>query len=117
METTLVSRLPERVQPEETGLGNLVVEGVSKRFDARRKRIQALEDINLKVSAGQFVCLVGPSGCGKSTLLDIMAGLTKPDRGHVMADDRPVTGPGRHRLVMFQESALFPWLDVFGHVM
>jgi NitT/TauT family transport system ATP-binding protein len=58
-----------------------------------------------------------PSGCGKTTLLDIMAGLTKPDRGRVLADDQLVEGPGRHRLVMFQESALFPWLDVFGNVM
>jgi NitT/TauT family transport system ATP-binding protein len=46
-----------------------------------------------------------------------MAGLTKPDEGRVFADDQLVEGPGRHRLVMFQESALFPWLDVFGNVM
>ncbi|MBV8096666.1 MAG: ABC transporter ATP-binding protein [Acetobacteraceae bacterium] len=118
MDTKLASRLPEQSAPDDTGPGNLVVEGVSKWFETRRHgRVQALEDINLNIKAGQFVCFVGPSGCGKSTLLDIMAGLTKPDRGHVMADDQPVTGPGRHRLVMFQESALFPWLDVFGNVM
>jgi NitT/TauT family transport system ATP-binding protein len=50
-------------------------------------------------------------------LLDIIAGLTKPDAGRVLADDQPVEGPGRHRLVMFQESALFPWLTAFGNVM
>jgi len=60
---------------------------------------------------------VGPSGCGKSTLLDIIAGLTRADRGRVTADGEVVTGPRRHRLVMFQESALFPWLSVFGNVM
>ena len=55
-------------------------------------------------------------GCGKSTPLDIVAGLTMPDSGRVLADDQVVAGPGRHRLVMFQESALFPWLTVFGNV-
>ncbi len=79
--------------------------------------MQALDNVSLDVAEGEFVCLVGPSGCGKSTLLDIIAGLTKPDTGQVLADDEPVAGPGRHRLVMFQESALFPWLDVMGNVM
>ena len=95
----------------------LVVEGVSKWFRARKADVHALDDVNIEVTEGEVVCLVGPSGCGKSTLLDIIAGLTKPDRGRVLADGRPVEGPGRQRLVMFQESALFPWLDVFGNVM
>ena len=95
----------------------LLVEGVSKRFRTKRSDVQALDDINLRVAQGEFVCLVGPSGCGKSTLLDIMAGLTKPDRGRVLADNQLVEGPGRHRLVMFQESALFPWLNVLGNVL
>jgi len=82
-----------------------------------RADVQALDNINLAVGEGEFVCLVGPSGCGKSTLLDVIAGLTKPDQGCVLADDQVVAGPGRHRLVMFQESALFPWLNVFGNVM
>ena len=91
---------------------------VSKRLrDETRRWFSALEDVSLEVAAGDFVCLVGPSGCGKSTLLDIMAGLTTPDAGRVAADGEPVAGPGRQRLVMFQESALFPWLDVFGNVM
>jgi NitT/TauT family transport system ATP-binding protein len=95
----------------------LVVEGVSKWFRTPRATVQALNHIDLRVEEGEFVCLVGPSGCGKSTLLDIIAGLTKPDEGRVLADDQLVEGPGRHRLVMFQESALFPWLNVFSNVM
>jgi NitT/TauT family transport system ATP-binding protein len=95
----------------------LVVEHVSKSFHSTRADVEALSDVNLQIVEGEFICLVGPSGCGKSTLLDIIAGLTTPDKGQVLADDQPVKGPGRHRLVMFQESALFPWLTVFGNVM
>jgi NitT/TauT family transport system ATP-binding protein len=97
--------------------GQLAVDGVSKWFRTSRAPVHALDNITLTVAAGEFLCLVGPSGCGKSTLLDIIAGLTAPDSGNVFADGQPVGGPGRHRLVMFQESALFPWLDVFGNVM
>jgi NitT/TauT family transport system ATP-binding protein len=95
----------------------LVVDGVSKWFKNDRTTVHALDNVSLNVAEGEFVCLVGPSGCGKSTLLDIIAGLTKPTEGRVLADDLPVEGPGRHRLVMFQESALFPWLTVLGNVM
>jgi NitT/TauT family transport system ATP-binding protein len=95
----------------------LHVEGVTKWFRTPRSSVHALEDVSLEVAEGEFLCLVGPSGCGKSTLLDIIAGLTKPDTGRVLADGQPVDGPGRHRLVMFQESALFPWLDALGNVM
>jgi len=94
----------------------LVVEHVSKWFRTPRASVQALDNIDLTVGEGEFICLVGPSGCGKSTLLDIIAGLTTPDEGRVLADDQVVAGPGRHRLVMFQDSALFPWLTVFGNV-
>jgi NitT/TauT family transport system ATP-binding protein len=95
----------------------LAVEDVSKWFRTTRQTVHALDHISLEISEGEFVCLVGPSGCGKSTLLDIIAGLATPDEGRVMADNVPVINPGRHRLVMFQEAALFPWLDVIGNVM
>jgi NitT/TauT family transport system ATP-binding protein len=100
-----------------TGGGKLIVADVSKWFRTPRASVHALDDVSLTVGDGEFVCLVGPSGCGKSTLVDIIAGLTKPDSGSVLADGVLVDGPGRHRLVMFQEPALFPWLDVFGNVM
>ncbi|MGC2586913.1 MAG: ATP-binding cassette domain-containing protein, partial [Pseudolabrys sp.] len=95
----------------------LVVEGIDKWFRTNRATTHALDDVSFRVAGGEFVCLVGPSGCGKSTLLDIIAGLTTADAGRVMADGQPVQGPGRHRLVMFQESALFPWHKLFGNVM
>src|SRR5689334_9795078 len=95
----------------------LLVENVSKTFRGQTGMVQALDRVSLHVQEGEFVCLVGPSGCGKSTLLNIIAGLEKADEGSVMADGKPITAPGSERMMMFQESALFPWLDVLGNVM
>lgn len=95
----------------------LSIERISKTFRSGREPIHALDRVSLQVSEGEFVCLVGPSGCGKSTLLSIIAGLERPDAGQVLADGKPVAGPGRDRMVMFQEPALFPWLDVMGNVL
>jgi NitT/TauT family transport system ATP-binding protein len=90
---------------------------VSKSFHSRAGTVLALDRVSLNVAEAEFVCIVGASGCGKSTLLNIIAGLEKPDSGTVLADGKPVTAPGRERLVMFQEPALFPWLDVLGNVL
>jgi len=93
------------------------VAGISKTFTTKRRSVLALDNVSLKVAEGEFVCLVGPSGCGKSTLLNIIAGLEQPDSGQVLANGEAVSEPGRDRMVMFQEHALFPWLDVMGNVL
>src|ERR1043166_3037019 len=95
----------------------LAIENVSKSFRGASGPVLALDRVSLNVAEAEFVCLVGASGCGKSTLLNIIAGLEKPDTGTVLADGKPVTQPGRERLVMFQEPALFPWLNVLGNVL
>src|SRR5712691_11003150 len=94
----------------------LAIENVSKNFRSASGDVLALDRVSLNVAEAEFVCLVGASGCGKSTLLNIIAGLEKPDSGTVTADGLRVIAPGRERLVMFQEAALFPWLDVLGNV-
>ncbi len=91
---------------------SLSIEGVGKTFTSRQQSIQALSPINLEVAAGEFVCLLGPSGCGKSTLLSMIAGLESASSGEIRADGRKVQGPGTERVLLFQEAALFPWLDV-----
>ncbi len=76
----------------------------------------ALDDINLKVNHGEFLCIVGPSGCGKSTLLHLIAGLHPATSGKVLVDDKSVEGPGTDRILIFQELGLFPWLTVGENV-
>ncbi|HIE47224.1 MAG: nitrate ABC transporter ATP-binding protein [Thaumarchaeota archaeon] len=94
----------------------LEAKNIVKYFSHDSHKLKALGGINLKVNAGDFVCLVGPSGCGKSTFLRIIAGLEKPDEGQIMFDGHPVTETGPERIMVFQEGALFPWLKVQDNV-
>jgi len=110
-----LSTATEELQP--IAPSKLAIEEVSKSFQSASGTVLALDRVSQNVAEGEFVCLVGASGCGKTTLLNIIAGLERPDSGTVQADGKPVTGPGRERLVMFQEPALFPWLNVFGNVL
>ncbi len=77
---------------------------------------RALQNIDLEIAQGEFVCVVGPSGCGKSTLLHLIAGLDFPTTGEVTVDGAPVIGPGTDRILLFQELGLFPWLTVRENV-
>jgi NitT/TauT family transport system ATP-binding protein len=93
------------------------LQGISLSYKANDgSRLLALDNINLKVSPGEFVCIVGPSGCGKSTLLHLIAGLQSPTSGTVLMDDKPIEGPGTDRILIFQELGLFPWLTVGENV-
>ena len=89
---------------------------VCKSFPHHGEPLRALQDIDLVVEEGEFVCLLGPSGCGKSTIIHLIAGLDQPTSGAVLVDGRPVTGPAPSRMVVFQDAALFPWLHVLGNV-
>ena len=71
-----------------------------------------LEDINLKIKTGEFICVLGKSGCGKSTMLNLLAGYLKPDKGRIIVDEVDVKGPSAQRGVVFQQHALFPWYTV-----
>jgi NitT/TauT family transport system ATP-binding protein len=78
--------------------------------------VAVLEDVNMTVGAGEFICIVGPSGCGKSTLLNIIGGFLKATRGEVRIDNAPVVRPDRRRIFIFQENGVFPWLTVEDNI-
>ncbi|GBD38947.1 Bicarbonate transport ATP-binding protein CmpD [bacterium HR37] len=104
------------IQKIEKSQPRLQVVNVSKVFKTNYGKVTALDNINLTIHEGEFVCIVGPSGCGKSTLLNLIAGLDKPTQGEIWSNGNRVTGPGSDRVVVFQEGALFPWLTVIENV-
>jgi len=99
----------ERAADEAQGSGAVVLTDVVKRYGRGPGAVTALDGVSLSVRPGSFVCLLGASGCGKSTLLSLVAGLDDLTAGSITNVDRPVA-------MMFQESALFPWLTVTGNV-
>lgn len=90
----------------------LEVKNVTKTYNGRT----VLDNINLHIKDGEFVCILGASGCGKSTLLNMLAGLGNPSDGEILFDGRRVVKPGPERSYLFQEAALFPWLNVIDNV-
>jgi len=96
----------------------LEISALSKSFAPRNGGgpSAALRDVDLKVAEGEFVCLVGPSGCGKSTLLSLVAGLEAPSNGSIRVAGREIAGAGAERGMVFQEAALFPWLNVVQNI-
>lgn len=96
--------------------GEMRVDNVSKTYGADALAKEVIADCSFTLEKGRMTVLVGPSGCGKSTLINILAGYEKPTSGTVTIDGAPVNGPGPDRLVVFQETALFPWMTTFENV-
>ncbi len=92
------------------------IKGVSKVFQLQDQTIRALSDAHLSIGKGEFVCLIGASGCGKSTLLRIIAGFEQPSSGEALMWGRPIAGPDPTRGMVFQDYALFPWLNVRDNI-
>jgi len=94
----------------------LVIENVSKVYPTPQGPYTVLEDVNLTVSEGEFICVIGHSGCGKSTLLNMVAGFNQPTHGRVELGSKPITQPGPDRMVVFQNYALLPWRTAFENI-
>jgi ABC-type nitrate/sulfonate/bicarbonate transport system ATPase subunit len=103
------------MKPEAAEI-KLRVDQLSMVFERDNESTAVLQDINLEVAEGEFLCLLGPSGCGKSTLLNTMAGFLSPTRGQVRIDGEVVQGPDPRRIFVFQERGVFPWLTVEGNI-
>ncbi|MCU0534884.1 MAG: nitrate ABC transporter ATP-binding protein [Hydrococcus sp. Prado102] len=94
----------------------LVIEEVSKVYPTPTGAYTVLENVNMTVNEGEFICVIGHSGCGKSTLLNMVSGFSQPSSGSVRLNGKPITKPGPDRMVVFQNYALLPWLTVFENV-
>ncbi|MEJ2373848.1 MAG: ABC transporter ATP-binding protein [Pseudolabrys sp.] len=94
----------------------LSVADVTKSFGEGEERQVCLENCSFSIARGELCTVIGPSGCGKSTLINLIAGYESPESGSITLEGSPVTGPGSDRLVVFQETTLFPWMTVYGNV-
>jgi NitT/TauT family transport system ATP-binding protein len=94
----------------------LSAQHVQMAFSRDGKTTPVLNDVNLQVAKGEFLCIVGPSGCGKSTLLSAIGGFLSPTGGEIRIDGEVVSGPDPRRIFVFQERGVFPWLTVEGNI-
>lgn len=98
------------------GQGHLEIQAIGKSYGVGPLRQVVLEDCSFVVESGKLTVIIGPSGCGKTTLINLLAGYDTVDAGVIRIDGSPVKGPGRDRLVVFQETALFPWMTTLQNV-
>ena len=100
----------------EPTMDKLVVESISKTYMRGKVKFPVLEELSIRVRAGEFVTLIGPSGSGKSTLFRLIGGVERPDGGRVLIDGKDTTGKQGLISYMPQQAALFPWLSVEGNI-
>ena len=106
------------MSPEATRrVGRVECRHVVKAFGEGPTRQLVIADASLAIEAGKLNVVVGPSGCGKSTFISLIAGYERPTSGEVTIDGHSIEGPGQDRLVVFQETALFPWMTAIENVM
>jgi NitT/TauT family transport system ATP-binding protein len=96
---------------------SLSLRNVSKRYSQRNSETNTvLENINIQIFEGEIITILGKSGCGKSTLLNLIAGFENSYGGEILLNGKPVKDISPDRIMVFQESALFPWLTAFQNV-
>ncbi len=118
MNVQQMAKVSSTVSSDHETLGSqLEVRNVSKSYGAAGFAKQVVDNCSFTVERGKLTVMIGPSGCGKSTLIRLLAGFERPDDGSIALDQKPITGPGFDRMVVFQESALFPWMSTYDNVM
>ena len=95
----------------------VVFKDVARVAHSKKNHTVILNNCSFSVEGGRLTVLIGPSGCGKTTVINLIAGYERPNRGEVLMDGQPVPGPNWERLVVFQETALFPWLTCYENIM
>jgi NitT/TauT family transport system ATP-binding protein len=95
----------------------MLVHDVCKSYGSAKFAKAVVHDCSFAIDRGKLTVMIGPSGCGKSTLIRLLAGFERPTAGTITIGGEPITGPGLDRLVLFQETALFPWMTTYGNIM
>ncbi|WP_298236394.1 ABC transporter ATP-binding protein [uncultured Azohydromonas sp.] len=103
--------------PQAGNSGEIVVQGVGKDYGAGAFSKCVMRNCSFTIESGKLTVMIGPSGCGKSTLIRLLAGFERPTVGEIRIDGEIVTAPGKDRLVVFQESALFPWMTSMDNIL
>lgn len=111
------NKTTEPVGTVKQDASEIVVSNVSKSYGAGPFAKQVISDCSFTIESNKLTVMIGPSGCGKSTLIQLIAGFESPDSGTITMNGSPITGPGKDRLVLFQESALFPWMTTYNNIM
>ena len=105
------------VEVEENKVGTIKARGITKEFQSLDgTTTKVLNNVDVTIKGGEFICLIGPSGCGKSTFLRLIAGLTNPSSGELSLDDKLIVEPGYERGFVFQDPTLFPWLNIYNNI-
>ena len=115
--TTAASHTTSSPAASAVRAGEIIVTNVSKNYGEAQFTKEVVKDCSFTIERGKLTVMIGPSGCGKSTLIRILAGFEKPTRGTATLNGKPITGPAKDRLVVFQESALFPWMSTYDNIM
>jgi NitT/TauT family transport system ATP-binding protein len=111
------STLPLGSVPRSSTGGEITVTNLSKIYGAGEFAKPVVQNCSFTIERGKLTVMIGPSGCGKSTLIRLLAGFEPPSSGKITIAGKPVTGPGLDRLVVFQETALFPWMSTYDNIM
>jgi len=98
------------------GKSRIELKNVSRGFGEEWDREEVVKNLSFEIKPGDLTCIVGPSGCGKSTIVNLVAGYDTPDSGEILLNGNQVTGPGKDRMVVFQETALMPWQTTYENV-
>ena len=115
MNTTTQSTANTGTRVQEAS--EIIVSGVSKSYGAGPFAKTVIKDCSFTIESNKLTVMIGPSGCGKSTLIQLIAGFEPPDSGQITMNGQQITKPGKDRLVLFQESALFPWMTTYDNIM
>jgi NitT/TauT family transport system ATP-binding protein len=117
MSTMNQETVKPKVELRSQNSSEIVLNNVSKVYGGGPFAKEVIKDCSFTIESNKLTVMIGPSGCGKSTLIQLIAGFETPTSGEITMNGKPITGPGKDRLVLFQESALFPWMTTYDNIM